>query len=144
MTAPSIPAGLRNVALGVLLVLLSQAPLSGQSPAAAARRLSLLEALDLAERESESVGLARFEVDRAEGQRRRARSGYFPQLSGSASFQRTLRSQFSTLQDEGADSAVAPPPECARFAPRPGLTVEERLDSLESALECVSNADPFG
>ena len=144
MTAPSIPAGLRNVALGVLLVLLSQAPLSGQSPAAAARRLSLLEALDLAERESESVGLARFEVDRAEGERRRARSGYFPQLSGSASFQRTLRSQFSALQDEGADSAVAPPPECARFAPRPGLTVEERLDSLESALECVSNADPFG
>jgi outer membrane protein TolC len=125
---------------------LSAATLQGQEAAAPAPRpLSLEEALGLAERESEAVGLARADLGRARGERRRARSGYFPQLNGSASYQRTLRSQFSVLQsDDGEEDPNAPPPpECARFVPRPGLPVEERLDSLESALECASNADPF-
>ena len=44
---------------------------------------------------SESVGIARAGLARAEGDRRRARSAYFPQLNGTASYQRTLQSQFS-------------------------------------------------
>jgi outer membrane protein len=117
-----------------------------QMPAQAerARSLSLGEALELAERVSESVGLARSDLVRAEGERRRARSGYFPQLTGSASYQRTLRSQFSTLQSEDEGTPTGPTPdECDPFVPRPGLPVEERLDSLEVAVECASNADPF-
>lgn len=105
--------------------------------------LSLVEALDIAERESESVGIAESDLSRAEGERRRARSAYFPQLTGSASYTRTLRSQFSGLQDEGGGSSTPAPEECDAFVPRPGLPVEERLDSLEAALECASNADPF-
>jgi outer membrane protein TolC len=32
---------------------------------------------------------------------------------------------------------------CNEFVPQPGLTVEQRLDSLESAVSCASSADPF-
>lgn len=109
---------------------------------APATPLSIEQALDIAERESEAVGLARSGLAQAEGERRRARSAYFPQLTGSASYTRTLRSQFSALQGEDGPTSPAPQ-ECDAFVPRPGLPVEERLDSLEAAVECASNADPF-
>jgi outer membrane protein len=107
------------------------------------RTLTLAEALDIAEKESETVGIARAELARAEGDRRRARSGYLPQLNGSASYQRTLESQFSGL-DSGSDTTSAPAPTCDRFVPQPGLPIDQRLDSLESAVECISAEDPFG
>jgi outer membrane protein len=106
------------------------------------RALTIGEALEIAEKQSETVGLARADLARAEGERRRARSAYFPQLSGSASYQRTLRSQFSALSS-GSDTATAPAPVCNRFVPNPGLPPEARLDSLEAALECAGSADPF-
>lgn len=112
-----------------------------EAQGAAAKPLSLVEALGIAERESESVGIAQSDLARAEGERRRARSSYFPQLTGSASYTRTLRSQFSGLQSEDGGAPV--PEECDAFVPRPGLPVGERLDSLEAAVECASNADPF-
>jgi outer membrane protein TolC len=108
----------------------------------AARPLTLAEALDIAERKSETVGIAREELARAQGDRRRARSAYFPQLNGSASYQRTLQSQFSAL-DAGTDTTTGPVQTCNEFVPQPGLTVEQRLDSLESAVSCASSADPF-
>jgi outer membrane protein len=114
--------------------------LKAQSPQG--RPLTLAEALDVAEKKSETVGIARAELDRADGDRRRARSAYFPQLSGSASYQRTLESQFSGLSS-GSDTSSAPSPTCDRFVPRPGLPIDQRLDSLEAAVECASAADPF-
>jgi outer membrane protein len=115
--------------------------LSAQTPATG-RQLTLSEALDIAEKESETVGIARAEVARAEGERRRARSAYFPQLNGSASYQRTLQSQFSTFQSE-TDTSSTPLQVCPRFAPHPGLPIEQRLDSLEDAVSCASSANPF-
>ena len=132
---------MRFVIPAVAILACAVTPASAQQ-AAAAKPLSLVEALEIAERESESVGIARGDLARAEGERRQARSAYYPQLAGSASYTRTLRSQFSALQD--GDGPAAPvPEECASFAPRPGLSVEERLDSLEAAVECASNANPF-
>ncbi|HEX5962776.1 MAG TPA: hypothetical protein VFY42_03550, partial [Gemmatimonadales bacterium] len=49
------------------------------------RPLTLEEALEIAEKQSETVGIARAGLSRAEGESRQARSAYFPQLSGSAS-----------------------------------------------------------
>lgn len=113
-------------------------------PTAPVRPLSLVEALELVQRQSEAIGLARSDVARSRGLRRQARSGYFPQLSGSASYQRTLRSQFSAFaSDTVADTAAAAPASCARFTPDPTRPIEERLDSLESAVECASRANPF-
>ena len=127
--------------VAIFALLWTAGSLQAQAPAGAPRQLSLVQALDIAEGQSEAVGIARQEVARAEGERRRARSAYFPQLTGNASYQRTLRSQFSALQ---SDATTGPPPEeCPSFSPRPGLTVDQRLDSLETAVSCASNADPF-
>ncbi|HKT59506.1 MAG TPA: TolC family protein [Gemmatimonadales bacterium] len=109
-----------------------------------ARRLSLGQALELAEQRSEAVGLARSDVARNEGLRRQARSGYFPQLSGTASYQRTLRSQFSAFASDTARAdTTTSSTRCARFTPNPTLPIEQRLDSLESAVSCASRFDPF-
>jgi outer membrane protein len=134
---------MRFVVLVAATLSFASATAQAQEPQGAAKPLSLVEALDIAERESESVGIAQSDLARAEGERRRARSSYFPQLTGSASYTRTLRSQFSALQDEDGGPSAPVPEECDAFVPRPGLPVEERLDSLEAAVECASNADPF-
>ena len=134
---------MRFVVLVTATLSFAAAAVQAQEPQVAAKPLSLVEALDMAERGSESVGIARSDLARAEGERRRARSSYFPQLTGSASYTRTLRSQFSALQGADTGSSAPVPEECDAFVPRPGLPVEERLDSLEAAVECASNADPF-
>lgn len=126
----------RRLAVLALLAL-ATAPLSAQQ----GRALSLEEALAIGARTSETVGIARAGVDRARGQQRQARSEYFPQLTGSASYTRTIRSQFSVFADSASDEP--PPPECRRFVPNPAAPVGERVDSLESALECLSESDPF-
>jgi outer membrane protein len=131
------------ILIAALLASTAGAAMAQQTPAAAPKPLSLAQALEIAERGSESVGIAERDLARAEGERRRARSSYFPQLTGSASYTRTLRSQFSALQGEDSGSAAPPPEECDAFVPRPGLSIEQRLDSLEAAVECASNADPF-
>jgi len=129
------------LSLSMLLLAFAAPAAAQQATQVSAQPLSIEEALDLAERASESVGLARSGLAQAQGERQRARSGYYPQLTGSASYTRALRSQFSGLQDNGPAGPV--PEECSTFVPRPGLPIEERLDSLESALECASNSDPF-
>lgn len=113
-----------------------------QEPGATVRRLSLEEALERAGRASEAVGIAEAQVQRAIGQQRQARSGYFPQLSGSATYTRTLKSQFSVLQSDEPDTTSAPST-CRAFQPDPNLPIGERVDSLESALRCLSTANPF-
>ena len=113
------------------------APLAAQQ--ASARPLSLVGALELAEGSSENVGIARAAVERARGERQRARSGYFPQLTGSATYTRTLESQF----DIARDAAAQIPGRCRLpFTAEPGAA--GRLDSLEAAVECVSRFGAAG
>jgi outer membrane protein len=59
--------------------------------------LSLADAVRLAENESEAVRIARTGGVRAEGQFLQARSGLFPQITGSASYQRALQLQFEEI-----------------------------------------------
>lgn len=139
-------------ALGLVLALgLAAAPLAAQNatlvpaPAqpsdTAGRQISLEEALRLAGASSEDVGIARAAVDRAIGQQKQARSGYFPQLTGNASYSRTIKSQF----DIARDAVAAIPPQClVPFTPNPALPTGSRLDSLESALACTSRFGAAG
>jgi outer membrane protein TolC len=131
------------VSLLTLFIALAVPAAAQQTPASSPRLLSIEQALDLAERESETVGLARSELAQARGERRRAISAYFPQLTGSASYTRTLRSQFSALQSDSGGASAPTPEDCDPFVPRPGLPIAQRLDSLEAAVECASNANPF-
>ena len=106
------------VAASVLALLASvvpTAPVAAQQPTPAAPveapgtpiALSLEQALALVGERSEAVRAAAAGVQRAEGQLRQTRAQYFPQLSGTASYQRTLQSQFEAI----ASSAPAPAPD---------------------------------
>ena len=112
------------------------------------RALTLAEAVGIAEKESESIGIARAGIESARGDQRRARSEYFPQLTGSASYTRTLESQFEgvTGDQDGDDPPGTPPPptSCPGFLPNPAAPVDERVAALEEAVECTSRLDPFG
>jgi outer membrane protein TolC len=131
--------------LGASLVLVA-AGVSGvvaQQPVHGGRPLTLEEALRLAEASSEGVAVARAGVKRADGDRFRARSEYFPQLGAQLYYTRTLASEFESLSSTGPDTIPSQAP-CSPFTPNPTLPLEARLDSLERALECQANANPFG
>lgn len=113
------------------------------------RTLSLDEAMQIAERESENIQVAKAGVERARGQQLQARSQYLPQLSGSLQYTRTLQSQFSVLQNSqptpGPDVPPAPPRDtttffqpCTRYLAPPGATEAERLAGLETFSRCSS------
>lgn len=138
----------RTIGLSGVLVamqLLVPASLSGQS-VDTAQSLSLEAALRAAEAASERVAIARAGVMRSAGEQQRARSEYYPQVFGSASFTRTLASEFESFGGGGQDttSTDAPPSDCGTFTPDPVLPLPARVDSLEAAVRCQSREDPFG
>ena len=98
----------RHSVIAALLLGLALPPAAGvvsaQSPVAPAttpRTLTLDEALSIAEKTSERVSIAQAGVSRADGARQLARSERRPQLFGSASYDRTLKSEFEGLFDTG-------------------------------------------
>ena len=132
------------------LALVSSAmTLNAQQPAAAAaaRPLSLQEALAIATRASEELRVAEAAVRRAEGEQIRARSQYLPQIYGSLGYTRTLKSQFEGLSGGApADTGAAAPDTtpkavCAPFIP-PTATPAERQAALDQARSCASS-NPF-
>ncbi|HEX7937453.1 MAG TPA: TolC family protein, partial [Gemmatimonadaceae bacterium] len=68
------------------------------------RQVSLEDAIRLADRSSESVEIARAAVARANGQQMMARSLFLPQLNGSLTYGKTLKSQFEALASSGPDT----------------------------------------
>ncbi|HET7585099.1 MAG TPA: TolC family protein [Gemmatimonadaceae bacterium] len=116
---------------------------SAPRDSAAPHTLSLADALRLAEPGSEEVLIARAGVMRARGEIAQARSAFLPQLVGTASYTRTLKSEFQGLADV-SDSTTGPAPTgCGSFTPNPGLPLDERVDSLEHAVDCTVNGNPF-
>jgi outer membrane protein TolC len=116
--------------------------LAGQ--AAGVRQLSLDSAVALSERTSEAIGIARAGLSRAGAEVARTRSAFLPQLVGTASYTRTLKSQFSALEGGGSDSSSSTgSSSCSRFVPDAGLPIDQRVDSLEAAVGCLSGANPF-
>ena len=104
----------------------------------ASRRLSLEDALRAAEAQSEAVQIARAGLTRARGQWYQARSQYLPQLNGTASYARTLRSQFQGFSlGGGADTSTTPKPQalCAPAIPA-NATPAEIQAALAQASTC--------
>lgn len=111
-----VPLWVVVIALGAAPSLRAQGAPAAASPAAASsapapaapaqaagpRVLSLDEALALAEARNESVLIAESGVRRARGAEAQARSQRLPQLTGTASYDRTLKSEFEGIFD--ADS----------------------------------------
>ncbi len=132
-------------ALGSVLlasaVLVPAAHGQAQAPAApppAARRITLDEALRLAEGDSETVAVAEAGVRRADGQVAVVRSGLFPQLNSTFGYQRTLQTQFDGIFD-----SAGPTVPCAGLTVNPGAPLADRLAELERYLQCPA-ANPFG
>ena len=90
------------------------------------------------------MDVARAGVTRAAGQRYQARSQYFPQLSGTAGYTKTLKSQFQSFTAAPAadTSAVVTPPTPSLCAPfiSPTASPAERAAALAQAATCPSTA----
>jgi outer membrane protein TolC len=100
-----------SAALGLLLGL-PAAPARAQAPTApVTRALTLDDALAIAEKTSERVAIAEAGVRRADGSRQLARSERLPQLFGSASYDRTIKSEFEGLFDASAGGGEAEGPD---------------------------------
>lgn len=113
--------------------------------ATAPRTLSLDEAVRMAESQSEAIRIARAGVQRAEGQQYQARSQRLPQLAGSASYTRTLASQFSIAAGPAVDTTkpVPPPAPCDQYLLDATATTADRLAGLEDASRCAIGGNPF-
>jgi outer membrane protein len=90
-----MPASLLRPPSAVIVLLLATgAPAAAQTTPLPSGPLTLEHVLELAEARSESIAAARAGVARAEGDRMRARSGVFPQLTASIAYDRALASEF--------------------------------------------------
>lgn len=109
-----------------------------RQPAAAARVLTLDEALDLAEPKSEPVTIATAGVTRAESQQQRVRSEWMPQVSAVAAYDRALASEFSGVFDNLG-------PTCIPFTVDPAAPLQDRVAEIERALrDCPPTGNVFG
>jgi outer membrane protein len=118
---------------------------AAQQPAT--RRVTLEEALRIAINASEAVAVARAGETRATGQRIQVRSQLMPQVSGTAGYTKTLKSQFEGLSfGGGSDTAVGPPPPPALCAPTiaAGATAAERNAALAQAITCPASGGDGG
>lgn len=120
---------------------------SGESTKVDAIALSLDDAIRLGETRSEAVQIARSGLRRSVGQQYQARSQLLPQVYGSGSYTRTLRSQFqgsfgsSAAPDTSKPKSPATP--CDQYLRDAAATVAERLAGLELASRCTSGFNPF-
>ncbi|HMG95847.1 MAG TPA: TolC family protein, partial [Gemmatimonadaceae bacterium] len=116
------------------------------APGAQARTISLDEAVRTAEAQSEAIRIARAGVQRAQGQQYQARSQRLPQLNGSASYTRTLASQFDVGGSAPAVDTTKPEPPptpCDQYLRDATATTTERLAGLEDASRCALGQNPF-
>ncbi len=131
----------RYIKLAAFACLTGASRLSAQSTS-----LSLEDAVRMGESQSEAVRIARAGVQRGEGQQMQARSQYLPQIFGSGSYTRTLKSQYqgfggSTTTDTTTSTAPAPP--CDAYLADAGASVADRLAGLDLAARCASGINPF-
>ncbi|MEO7962319.1 MAG: TolC family protein, partial [Gemmatimonadaceae bacterium] len=133
------------------LALFAVAGFSLPAVAQQARDLTLQEALRIAQTQSEAVRIAQAGVTRAQGQQLQARSQYFPQITGSAGYTRTLATQFSALAPGTAPQPgpnVPPIPAsdtvtyfqpCTRYLAPGGASDAARVAALELYSRCASS-----
>jgi outer membrane protein len=119
----------------VLAFVVAVSPLATRLTAQTVRQVSLEEAIRLADRSNESIDIAQAAVTRARGQQLQARSQFLPQLNGSASYARTLASQFDGFSFGGGPDTATIRSLCAPNLPD-NATAAERQAALDAARSC--------
>jgi outer membrane protein len=120
----------------VLALLITATPLSAQTSAVV--RISLEDALRIAESKSEGIAVARAGLTRASGNRMISRSAGLPQLSGTAGYTKTLKSQFDIFAaPAGTPDPNAPVALCTPEIPA-NATPAQRQAALDAATTCGS------
>ncbi|TAK12917.1 MAG: TolC family protein [Acidobacteria bacterium] len=94
--------GLRTV--GLVIAGLMSVGLAAPAFAQSAPKMTLVEALKIAEERSETLAQARAGETRAEADKLRANSGRLPNINFTASYDRTLASEFSGIFDSSSSS----------------------------------------
>jgi outer membrane protein len=119
----------RSLTRSAFAIAVVAAPLASQQ----VRQVSLEDAIRLADKSSQSVEIARAAVSRANGQQMMARSAFLPQLNGSLSYSKALKSQFEALAG-GPDTATLR----SLCSPQinPGDTPAQRQAQLDQAITC--------
>lgn len=134
-TFPSRITQLARLVVGCAAIAALAMPVAAQH-APRTVRISLDEALQLAESRSEAVSVARAGLTRAVGNRFITRSQGLPQLSGIGGYTKTLKSQFENL------SGPAPDPSAPKSLCTPEIsanaTQAERDAALAQATSCSS------
>lgn len=97
MNRPALMGYARHAALSVLLATMLPALSAAQSPAPAARPLTLEDAFRLAEPSSDDVRIAQNAVTRAKGQYLQTRASVLPQLTASANYSHIIQNQFAAI-----------------------------------------------
>ena len=126
----------RPLALSLSLV---AAPLMAQGPAV---RLTLDDALRMAEAKSEIIAIARAGLTRATGNKYIARSQALPQISGNVGYTKTLKSQFEVFANTPAPDPNAPKALCTPEIPE-NATAAQRQAALDAATTCSSGGIDF-
>jgi outer membrane protein TolC len=135
-----------RAASALATALVCAGPLTAQQPPAAGAavgatvRLSLDDALRLAEAQSPQIEVARSNVVRATGQRYQVRSQFFPQLNATAGYNKTLESQFSSFSASPAPVDTTPKLQalCTPNIPA-NATPDQRLAALAQSSSCQSS-----
>jgi outer membrane protein len=132
-----------SIAAAIAGPLAAQQPSPSRPTGAALVRLSLDDALRMAQTQSQTIDIARAGVTRANGQRLQARSQYLPQLNGTAGYTKTLKSQFSGFASSPAKdtttTVVTAQSLCAPFVAS-NATPEARAAALAQAATCPSSS----
>ncbi|MGH7578199.1 MAG: TolC family protein [Longimicrobiales bacterium] len=122
----------RALATCELVALIGFGPLAAQEQLT--QPLTFEDALRIAESTNEEIAIAEAAVRRASGEQQRARSAYLPQIDLTASYVRTLASQFD-IGFNGGDSAVAGLPFGREHAWSVGLSIAETVLSAGRAAQ---------
>jgi outer membrane protein len=93
----ALTADARHAVMALLIAATVPTTAFAQSPARAARTLTLDEAFRLAEPSSDDVRIAQNAVTRSKGQYLQARATVLPQITATANYQHQLQNQFSAI-----------------------------------------------
>jgi len=114
------------------------APLVAQAaPTLGPRQLTLQEAMRLAVPASEELKISQAQVMYANGEVKRSYSEFLPQFTITGTYLHLLKSQYDVKIDSSVTTS------CPAFTPVPSNPTDQRLDSLESQVSCLSTLDPF-